>query len=84
MRQGELISGEFRDIWWTLGRQDAEILALKAAVAKQPIHKASVLAGLPWLRIIRIALYLVGWGLVITGHMSLATLQKLLGLLGGH
>jgi hypothetical protein len=84
MRQAEMISGEFRSIWWTLGRQDAEISALKAAVANQHTHKASALGALPWLRIIRVGLYLVGWILVLTGHMSLATLQKWFGLLGGH
>ena len=82
MRQAELISGEFRSIWWTLGNQEARIAALEAE--KQLTRKGTALAGLPWLRIIRVALYLVGWILVLTGHMSLATLQKWLGLLGGH
>jgi hypothetical protein len=82
MRQAELISGEFSSIWWRLGNQEARIAALEAE--KQHTHKASALAGLPWLRIIRIVLYLIGWGLVITGHMSLATLREWLGLLGGH
>ena len=82
MRQAELISGEFRSIWWTLGNQEARIAALEAE--KQLTRKASALGALPWLRIIRVALYLVGWILVLTGHMSLATLQKWLGLLGGH